>query len=221
MTAEVDVANFALGHVGIGQTITALTDETNIARQCKRWFDQTRDEVLRDFPWGFATRTAALAHVSAEDYPGYAFVYQYPNDCLNMRSVGDEAGVRLVRMSSNGLYTWLSSPYGYPYDVPSSLGWRTALRADGATQVILSDIESAWGFYTARVTNLGAWPVDAIQTFALKLGGYIGGPLQANAQLVQSVKNAYVFQQQNARAAALNESKDDRPPDSPSITARL
>jgi hypothetical protein len=89
MTDQVGVYNLCLGRLGVGQAIGSPTENSVPAKTCNRFYDQCRQEVLRAFPWGFAMRAEALALVSGQTFPGWTYVYQYPNKCLNMRAVAD------------------------------------------------------------------------------------------------------------------------------------
>jgi hypothetical protein len=214
MTAQVDIWNLALGRLQIGQMIETPDDATTPARHCRRLFPQCRDEVLRDFPWGFANKAEALAAVADQVYPGWTYVYQYPQKCAAVRSVADENGMRYARAAFNWPDTWTTPQLlaRFPFDL--------ALKADGDSQVILSDVPSAWVFHTAIVENLNVWPADALSILAWKLAGEAGGPLQADARLVQAAVTAYEGLRIRAAAASRNESRDDREADASSIRAR-
>jgi hypothetical protein len=212
---DVDVANFALGRLKVGQMIESLDEATTPARQCNRWFAQCRNEVLRDFPWDFALMAEALAEVSEQTFPGWGYVYQYPLDCLAVREVGTEGGIRLLQASafvSWYEYDHLPRPIRYPF--------KRALKADKASQVLLTDLPNAWVFFTAEVTNLNVWPEDAISAFAWKLASEVGGPLQAQDALVTRAAQMYEAMKIRAAAASMNESRADREAEGSSILAR-
>ena len=58
MAASVEaICELALGHLGMSDTITDVTtDQTAVARAFRRFYEQSRDEVLTAFPWTFAKR---------------------------------------------------------------------------------------------------------------------------------------------------------------------
>ncbi len=58
MAASVEaICELALGHLGMSDTVTSVdTDQTAAARAFRRFYAQTRDEVLTAFPWTFAKR---------------------------------------------------------------------------------------------------------------------------------------------------------------------
>ena len=61
----VDICNVALTRIGSTQRITAITPpfNTNEAAQCALFYPQCRDELLRDFPWPWASAYVELTQV--------------------------------------------------------------------------------------------------------------------------------------------------------------
>jgi fermentation-respiration switch protein FrsA (DUF1100 family) len=213
---DTGAANLALGRVGVGQAIAALTEQSVPAKTCNRFFAQCRQEVLRAHPWGFSLRAVPLALVAGQTFPGWAYVYAYPSNCLMVRAVGDESGLRAIRdafLCCDG-DRW---PMLQQYRAP----WQVALKDDGASQVLLTDVADAWAFFTVDVTNPGAWPVDFGSVFAWRLAMEIGGPLQAKAELVTSAEQRYMAWFSQATAQSMNEQRDDARAESPSIICRM
>jgi len=52
---EARICNIALGHIG-AEVIKATDEDTKSARACRAVYAQTRDELLRTFPFNFATK---------------------------------------------------------------------------------------------------------------------------------------------------------------------
>jgi len=207
--------NLALGRIGVGQAVASPTENSVPARTCNRFYEQCRQEVLRAFPWGFALRAEPIALVADQTFPGWNYVYQYPDDCLMVRAIGDESGIRITRslflMNDRDCWNNLQR---------TRQPFQTALKDDGASQVLLTDVQDAWAFFTIDVENTGAWPVDFGGVLAWRLGMEIGGPLQAKRDMVDACEQRYVSWFSAATAASLNEGKDDARPESPSITCR-
>jgi len=209
------IANLTLGRLGIGKAVASITENSVEAKTLNRFYVQCRQEVLRAFPWGFATKAEPLALVSAQTFPGWEYVYQYPNGCLNMRAVGDENGLRRVRSLGYCNYA------GYEHVLQGiRQPWQVAIKDDGASQVLLTDVEDAWGFYTLDVSNPGAWPVDFGTVLSWRWAMEAGGPLQAKADLIDRAEARYGVWFSQAAAATMNEQKDDAQAESPSITCR-
>ncbi len=218
MSSPVDVANYALDTIGISESISDFSDRTTLARVCSRWFDQCREEVLRDFPWGFATRVMPLALVADMTAPGWSFVYQYPTDAVRLLSVGEQYGTGGMQIGVGGMrYSPWSDEYGATaYRAP----WEIRLNNDNASRVIVTSIQNAWAEYVAKVENVGVWPPDAIAALYHRLAAAIGGPLKADANLVRGAQQTYEFMRARAAANSQNEARNQGPPESVSISAR-
>ena len=81
MASIVGICNIALGRAGITDQIANIDTEQSVpALWCKTHYQDCLDRVLRDFPWGFATKTENLSQIDEG-------VYLYPSDCLNVVSV--------------------------------------------------------------------------------------------------------------------------------------
>ena len=95
---DTDICNMALSNIGKG-VIENMEEGVENARACKLFYDPTRREVLRSFPWGFAHRIERLAVVDV-DVPGWDFAYFL--NCLLGRYRGKSPG-RLVAFFLNCL----------------------------------------------------------------------------------------------------------------------
>ena len=85
-----------------------------------------------------------------------------------------------------------------------------ALKSDGNTQVILTDLPNAWGIYTARVTTPAVWSPQFLEALAWKLASVAGPSLQVEADMIQTAINAYLAFKNNAAALDMNEERPDR-----------
>ncbi len=218
MSSPIDVANYALDTIGISESISDFSDRTTTARVCSRWFDQCREEVLRDFPWPFAKRVMPLAVVADQTAPGWTFVYQYPTDAVRIIAVGEEYGLGGMQVGVGGIrYSPFYDGYsGSTYRAP----WEVRLNDDNASRVIVCSMQNAWVEYVSKVENVGVWPPDAIAALYLRLAAAIGGPLKADANLVRGAQQTYEFMRARAAANSQNEARNQGPPESVSISAR-
>ncbi len=215
--AAVDIANLALGRLGIGQAISSLDETSTPARICKRFYDQCRREVLRSHPWSCVSTTQSIAQVADETYPGWGYVYQYPTNALMVWSVADEGGIR----SWSGLYLLYCQGYGeqlfayrrrYPFKV--------AMQSDQNSRVLLSDVPSAYAYITFDATNTNLFAADLTSAIADRLAMEVGGPLKVDANLVALAANRYSMSRSQAAAQEMNEQQDDSRPDADSIACR-
>jgi hypothetical protein len=85
-TTFVEIANRAITFLG-GDTISSLDDDTKEGRACKRLYEQTRDQLLRDHPWNFAVKRASLAaNTTAPEYE-YTNAFDFPDGTLRILDV--------------------------------------------------------------------------------------------------------------------------------------
>jgi len=76
---SVDICNIAL--VDLGQpTITALTDDSEIARACNIVYEPVRDELMKKHPWNFAMVRAELVGATTPDVDKWVTATAYAKD---------------------------------------------------------------------------------------------------------------------------------------------
>lgn len=89
--SEVGICNMALGKIG-AEAIGALTEASDNARACNRFYEYVRDELLRRHPWNFAVNRATLAQLATAPAYGYDHAYQLPTSpyCLRVLELYEE-----------------------------------------------------------------------------------------------------------------------------------
>jgi len=91
MTNDTDLANHALGLIGV-PGITAITDQASqAARTCLLFATQARRETLRLGRWNCATKRETLAELLPVPAAGYAHQFRLPTDFLRLMEVNGEA----------------------------------------------------------------------------------------------------------------------------------
>lgn len=90
MASDVDIASAALNLLG-DAGITSFTEDNDRARLANRFFNRTRDELLRAHPWNFALFRERLAQNTVSPDFGYENSFALPNDpfALRVLSLGD------------------------------------------------------------------------------------------------------------------------------------
>jgi hypothetical protein len=203
MFSDADVANQALGHLGVGDEIQNLTtDASKEAAACRRFLSLAREEALRDFAWPFATRVEDLALVTDfTDVDGaeWNFAYRYPATAVTVR--------RILNGSSR----------------KETTGTRVAYRilSDAAGRLIYTDQEDAQVEYTLLVTDTALYPVDVVDTIALLLASKMAPRFGPDAvKLGDRAFKLYEYRRRIAQMNAANEEQPDQPPDADIIAAR-
>jgi len=200
MASETEIANLALSHLGIGKEIAILeTEKSEEAAACRRFYTICRDASLRDFPWPFCTRIAALGLVETDPSSEWAFSYRYPSNAWKLRRIlsGTRNDDRQTRV---------------PYKVYS----------DDDGKLIYTDMEDAELEFTVKETNPERFDPDFIMFLSLRLAAMIaprlsrGDPFKMGQRAVQ----LYEFEASKARATAVNEQQDEENPESQFISGR-
>ncbi|MEN3940673.1 hypothetical protein WJU23_05210 [Prosthecobacter sp. SYSU 5D2] len=89
---QTDLANVALGHLG-SSVIMAITENSAAAEHCRRFWDITRDALLRQRHWNFAIKRADLSELDDAPLFGWTKAYQLPADyILAIEFNGRQAG---------------------------------------------------------------------------------------------------------------------------------
>lgn len=227
---DADVANIALSHIGISNSIQSLDppDQTAQAQACAFHLPKIRDWLLQSAPWNFAYKYQALASDASNvagtvyAFPGWLYAYQVPNDMLQPIAVTSSIGLRY------GPVYW--SNFWFPYvglnrvipKIPYKLMQSTA---NPGMMAIATDIGSmtnsaAYLFYIASVDNYGMWDPMAIQALAGFLAHRVGGTLRADPALRQEAIQMAEGLRLQALAQHMNAAQQDPERPSPSVTAR-
>lgn len=212
MTDLVGIYNMALSRVGVSKVVGSPTEASAQRRACSRWYEHSRDFVLRDFPWNFATRSIQLA-TSTETFLGYQYVYGYPADAVNVLGVADVNGLR------HSLDYVLSFPERIPF-YPWRYAWKVVSHSNGTSRLIVTDLPEAYAIYTQQHTDTESFPPDFVSCLAWKLAANIGAELQASANLIQTAEQMYLLAKGTAGANSLNEERPDQEAEGGGIRAR-
>ncbi len=177
--SPVSVANMALTRLG-GRSIASLGEGSRESILANTFFEPSRDAVLREFMWAFASRRRALAQVASVLMgTGWAYVYGYPADCLAVRRLYTQPGADPI-----------------PYEVTSD--------ANG-TRVILTDQAEAVLVYTARHTDLSRCDPLFLEALSWKLASEIAVPLTQDRSLAKMAYDQYRMILSQAQTADANE----------------
>lgn len=208
MPSVVDICNMALSRIGNSQRINDLSEASVQAEQCSLFYEASRDFVLRDFAWGFATTYAQLAEVEVNPSPLFPYAYAMPTDCLKARQI-----VSAV------------FPDGYwPADVcverPILPAIPFRVINGGSGKLIVTQASPATLEYSARVESPEMFDPIFVSALAWKLGSNIAPAIAREPNVAQACESAYQAQIAQAIAQDLNESAPGPQPQSSFITGR-
>ena len=216
-TSDLAIANDALINLGQDIPITALssTATNKAARVLYNLFEAQRDILLSSHAWPFALIAEPLS-IGGVAFPGWAYRYDYPDDCLNAIAVCDAGGLRDTM--SAVMSSWC------PENAPQWRDGRYAFSVvgDDSNKSIVSDLDDAYLIYVRQVTDTALWPVlvrEALgRLLAWKAAPAIKGELGMKMQ--QQLMQLYDMARASAIAHAYNESHETRETITPGLAVR-
>jgi hypothetical protein len=201
MATTTEIANLALGHILAGRIGNLESEKSEEANVCRVYFSIVQEAVLRDFPWHFASRIAALNLVAEAPNEEWLFSYRLPVEA-----------VKFGRILSGKSPEQEAEGDPVPYRIAS----------DASGQLVYTDKEEAQAEYTVRNPNPSSWPPDFTLAFSLRLASYIAPSLTEGDPNRLGLRALQLYEAEigRARAAAANE-RNLKPPPLPSgIRAR-
>lgn len=200
MASIVQICNMALGNIGISQTIASLDEKSKEAATCKRYYEQARDELLRDLDWPFATRYVTLALVAEAPNSAWGYSYRYPQDCEKVR-----------RVLPTDIYITDQS-YSDPFVIAS----------DAAGKLVYTNTNVAQAEVTARITDPTLFDSKFVTALSWLIGAKIAPSLSGNnaKAVMDNANRMYVYHRGWAGSASMNEGVYDNSPHSEFLEAR-
>ena len=200
MASKLAIVNLALSHLASGKEVANFeTEASEEARTARRFYEVARDATLRDFPWPFATKIAALALIEEEPNTEWAFSYRIPTDCVYLRRI--LSGLRNDSRDTRAPYK---------------------LGQDSSGLLLYTDEEDAQAEYTVKSENTEIYPSDFAMAFSYYLAMLMAPRLTSGDQfkLGERAMRLYQFEIGRAVSRGFNEEQGEEEPASESIRAR-
>jgi hypothetical protein len=159
---ETTIVNLALAKLGVSP-IMALTDDSKQAQFAKRFYEQTRDDVLQGHRWNFAMKRATLNKLALPPEFEWSYAYQLPVDCL-----------RVVQL--NG---WEPTERPGQYSIEG--------------RSLLANEEAAEIRYVGKVTETTLYHPLFVDALATKLASVLAGPLTGSRDLPSALLKDFAF----------------------------
>ena len=157
MTAEVDICNLALSHLGDAATVASISppEGSAQAQHCAVFYPMARNSLLELHDWGFATARVKPS-LKQEQRCGWRYAYAAPADL-----------VRIISLKPAPLCKDESSP---------SVPFQTELGKGGGT-LILCDHADVMLRYTTLVTDSNRFTPLFVATLSWYLASMLAGPI--------------------------------------------
>ena len=201
MTSTVDIANFALNMLG-ASNISALDENSKVARIINQRYESARDFVFREHPWNSLIRRATLAKETASPDFGYANQFPLPVDPFCLR----------VLEFSNGTLS-------YPQDNMLSNNGSPVFVIEG--RKLLTDEGTAKIKYIARITDPNEYDSGLVEALSTYLASEISYAVTGSTTLVQLMYSKYEQVLKQARHTDATEGAPQRFEASDFIESRM
>ena len=200
MTSTVDICNYALNMLG-ASTISALDENSKVARIINQRFEGARDYVFREHNWNSLVRRAELSQ--STEAPVYEYQYQYALPV-------DPYCLRVLEFSNGSM--------SYPQDNMMTTTGGPVFVIEGRN--LLTDEGTAKIKYIARITDPNQYDSGLIETLASFLASDICYAVTGSTSLVQVTYAKYEQVLRNARHTDATEGAASRLEASDFIEAR-
>lgn len=200
--SEAGLCNLALVRIGQRGTIDSLDEATVEAEACKVVYGPSRDAVLAEFWWPFATaRSGTLAAITDGERDGWDYAYPLPADCI-------PDGARYI-------WSGLRDP-----PLESRIPFAIEANDAGDGQILLTDLDEVSLVYTRAITAPGLFPPLFVQALAWKVAAELALGLPVKPQVGLAMDGKYEKALAKAIAASAKAQQRDAPLDGESIRAR-
>lgn len=207
---KVGLCNIALANIGISQFIGNIDEQSNEARTCRVFYDQSLNRTLEEFPWSFTRSYADLQDIGSPPSK-WLYRYRYPTNCLFVRAVTP----RTAQVQFTDYYDPFSLEYINRQD------FEIIEDQAGGGLAICSNIPEAMITFSMRITSFPLFSALFIDAFGWSLSKDIASPLSAQPSMAEKANQAYTGALLKAAARSMNEDKNTVAPESEYITARL
>lgn len=168
-TSRVQIANIALTTYIGREPIVSLTQDDPNARQVNLHYDDTRQEILSEWAWSFATRRELLVRMGTNNKPEWRSRFAVPNGAISIQWVNDPVSAKMAFESREIRDTPRHIEGGFIY----------------------SDLEEASIEYTFDNDEPTTYPPKFVQAFAALLASKIAIPLVETASKAGNAIDQY------------------------------
>ena len=221
-TAEATICNKALIRIGVKNYIDDLTtDQTEEADACNVLYADTRDSLLKQFWWPFATRQAVLAVLANESRQGWVYCYALPNDCLQAQMIWPSGlnQVLYTPVQPSQLFGIWTNPRTPRVD--QKIPFRIYKQTNTEDQMLCCDWPTATLIYTSETTDVSQFSALFTDALCWELARDLAVGLRLDPKWYEFANKEADKALKLCEAEAWREAQDDVPPDSEIISARL
>jgi len=178
ISSPVDICNLALDHLNVKPIVSIETPSNSTEELCARWYDQSRREALRRYPWNFAAKRIILAPDATDPVFGYSKQFTLPADFIRMKYINQSVLVRDNPIPASS-YTI--------EDNKILIGEGSVINTDQLRLIYISDFETVTRMEPAFISLLA---ITLAQNMSYKLSQSNGNVERLNALMEQAETKA-------------------------------
>lgn len=89
-TSKSEICNLALSRLGSFESVSDIdTPDNKVEKIFTKWYDTIRKKVLKSLIPNFAVEYRRVSQLADAPAFGYAYKYEYPNDCLKVLGIDE------------------------------------------------------------------------------------------------------------------------------------
>lgn len=219
MASQIEIINIALGKLGQSNKIPDLNDRSKARDVFAPLWAPTRDLVLAERAWPWATRALALGLTAEVAQPGWAYRYNYPQECITALALTDADGLRHARRAG-GLHCFADPMFRASFWNAGAWDWETSSGEQGTT--INTDVCEAFLVFIDRVEDTERFPPHFVNALAARLAAEAApamiGEVGFNSK--RTLLEEYELALTKAGAHAFAQSQNQAVPVTPSVASR-
>jgi hypothetical protein len=197
MSSKTAICNTALARIGVFQPIASIDEASQYGRACKAFYDDCRQQLLREIPWPFALRYETLALVSEDPNPDWGFAYRFPANylkCYQLVSSGSS-------VSLPDIYASLS--LGYVPSFQQRYPWQVGSDTQG--RLIYTDLEDAIVYGAFDVEDTALFDPQFSSALSWRIAAEIAPGICKDRSITERANQMAAALVSNAAASAFNE----------------
>jgi hypothetical protein len=200
MASIVEICNMAISHLGTGKDIASITESSEEARACNRFYETAKDSVMEDYPWPFARTFATLNLIATDPTEEWSYSYRYPTDCLRINRLQNERSFETRQSRVN-------------YIIGSDTGGR----------IIYTNEQNAKIEYTRRISTVTLQSASFNLALSFRLAMLVAPRLTKGdpTKIKSDMYRLYQEELDKVRANAVNEEQYNEEVESALIRARV
>ena len=182
--SDVQIAKLALSYIGDRYDITSLTEAGTEAEQVNLVFENARDALLAEHPWGFAKTYYTPSALSATPPANWTYAFTYPAEALKVWRIEDPLGREREPI---------------PFEV-------ARITISGTpTKVLLTDDETPEFLYTYALTDPAEFSPHFVLALSWRIAKMIALPLTGSAEVKDRVERDAAVEIGHAKSNDANE----------------